>query len=98
MKTPRSAAILNAIKDRAIERWGAENWLKEIVREYVRIEKEQADPEEEDTKKITPVNRRSQILRAFETGNCRLDTAMLLAESVGCQFQLVCKEVQVMEF
>ena len=79
-----------------IERWGAEDWLKEIVREYVRIEKEQADPE--DTEKITPVNRRSQILRAFETGNCRLDTAMLLAESVGCQFQLVCKEVQVVEF
>ncbi|NMF85056.1 hypothetical protein [Nodosilinea sp. P-1105] len=79
-----------------IERWGAEDWLKEIVREYVRIEKEQA--ESEDTEKITPVNRRSQILRAFETGNCRLDTVMLLAESVGCQFQLVCKEVQVVEF
>ena len=79
-----------------IERWGAEDWLKEIVREYVRIEKEQA--ESEDTEKITPVNHRSQILRAFETGNCRLDTVMLLAESVGCQFQLVCKEVQVMEF
>lgn len=96
MKPPRSAAILNAIKDRAISRWGAEDWLKEIVREYVRIEKEQAEPE--DIEKITPVNRRSQILRAFESGNCRLDTAMLLAESVGCQFQLVCKEVQVMEF
>jgi hypothetical protein len=96
MTSPRSAAILNAIKNRAIERWGAEDWLKEIVREYVRIEKEQA--ELEDTGKITPVNRRSQILRAFETGNCRLDTAMLLAESVGCQFQLVCKEVQVMKF
>jgi len=89
----KSPAVLNTIKDRAISLWGEENWLREIVKEYVRLEKEQ-DP----TTSATTNSRRSQILRAFETGGCRLETAMLLAEAVGCQFQMVCTEVQVSKF
>jgi len=89
----KSPAVLNTIKDRAISLWGEENWLREIVKEYVRLAKEQ-DP----TTSATPNSRRSQILRAFETGGCRLETAMLLAEAVGCQFHMVCTEVQVSKF
>ena len=89
----KSSAVLNAIKDRAISLWGEENWLREIVKEYVRLEKEQ-DP----ATNANPNNRRSQILRAFETGGCRLETAMLLADAVGCQFQMSCTEVQVSRF
>jgi hypothetical protein len=89
-----SAAVLNAIQARAIQLWGAENWLKEVVKAYVALEQQQGA----DAKKATYVNRRNQIERAFETGSCRLDTAMLLAEAVGCQFQMVCTEVQVTKF
>ncbi|MGG6241560.1 hypothetical protein ACQ4N7_23285 [Nodosilinea sp. AN01ver1] len=89
-----SAAVLNAIKARAIQTWGEENWSKEIIKAYVEIEQQQGV----DAKKASYVNRRTQILRAFETGSCRLDTAMLLADAVGCQFQLVCTEVTVTQF
>lgn len=89
----KSTAVLNAIKDRAISLWGEDEWLREIIKEYVRLEKEQ-DP----TTKATANSRRSQILRAFETGGCRLETAMLLADAVGCQFQMICTEVQIRGF
>ena len=96
MTDPKSsAAVLNAIKARAISLWGESDWFPQIVKEYVRLELEQTQG---DAKKATYANRRNQIERAFETGSCRLDTSMLLAAAVGCQFQLVCKEVQVMEF
>ena len=89
-----SAAVLNAIKARAIKVWGEDNWNKEIIKAYIELEQQQGV----DAKKASYVNRRTQILRAFETGSCRLDTAMLLAQAVGCQFQLVCTEVQVLKF
>ena len=85
------SAVLEAIKTRAIARWG-DDWLLEIVREYVRLANAQGDT------KATVNNRKSQTQRAFEVGSCRLDTAMLLAEAVGCQFQMVCTEVQVTKF
>lgn len=89
---PKSpSAVLEAIKTRAIARWG-DDWLLEIVREYVRLANAQGDT------KATVNNRKSQTQRAFEVGSCRLDTAMLLAEAVGCQFQMVCTEVQVTKF
>jgi hypothetical protein len=82
---------LESIKARAIARWG-DDWLLEIVREYVRLANSQGDT------KATVNNRKSQMQRAFEVGSCRLETAMLLAEAVGCRFQMVCTEVQVTEF
>lgn len=89
---PKSpSAVLEAIKTRAIARWG-DDWLLEIVREYVRLANAQGDT------KATVNNRKSQTQRAFEVGSCRLDTAMLLAEAVGCRFQMVCTEVQVTKF
>ncbi|HEY9762381.1 MAG TPA: hypothetical protein V6D07_07635 [Trichocoleus sp.] len=93
MKAKNSAAVLETIKDRAIKRWGEENWLLEIVREYVRLANEQSGEA-----KATVNNRKTQIQRAFEVGSCNLETAMLLAATVGCRFQMVCTEVQVTEF
>ena len=92
--SPSSAAVLNAIKAKAITIWGEKDWFKEIVKAYVQLEQQSS----EDAKKANYVNRRNQIERAFEAGSCRLDTAMLLAESVGCQFQMICTEVQVTKF
>ncbi|MBD1876950.1 hypothetical protein H6F75_26040 [Nodosilinea sp. FACHB-131] len=89
-----SAAVLNAIKARAIQTWGEESWSKEIIKAYVELEQRQGI----EAEKASYVNRRTQILRAFETGSCRLDTALLLAKAVGCQFQMVCAEVQVTTF
>lgn len=86
------SAVLEAIKTRAIARWGDDDWLLEIVREYVRLANAQGDD------KATVNNRKSQTQRAFEVGSCRLDTAILLAQAVGCQFQMVCTEVQVTKF
>ncbi|NJL20087.1 MAG: hypothetical protein HC895_03435 [Leptolyngbyaceae cyanobacterium SM1_3_5] len=77
---PASADVLDAIKQRAIAKWGEEKWMLNLVREYVRLEGEGAKP----------VQRRSQIARAFETGSCTLETAMLLANAIGCKFQLNC--------
>jgi hypothetical protein len=91
VETGSPSAVLEAIKARAIARWG-DDWLLEIVREYVRLANSQGDT------KATVNNRKSQIQRAFEVGSCRLDTAMLLAEAVGCHFQMVCTEVQVTKF
>ena len=85
------SAVLESIKARAIARWG-DDWLLEIVREYVRLANSKGDT------KATVNNRKSQMQRAFEVGRCRLETAMLLAEAVGCRFQMVCTEVQVTEF
>ena len=85
------SAVLDSIKARAIARWG-DDWLLEIVREYVRLANSKGDT------KATVNNRKSQMQRAFEVGSCRLETAMLLAEAVGCRFQMVCTEVQVTEF
>ncbi len=85
------SAVLESIKARAIARWG-DDWLLEIVREYVRLANSKGDT------KATVNNRKSQMQRAFEVGSCRLETAMLLAEAVGCRFQMVCTEVQVTEF
>jgi hypothetical protein len=90
VESKTSADILNAIKSRAVKTWGEDDWFKEIVKEYVRLENEQA---EEDGKKANYINRRNQIERAFTAGSCRLDTAMLLAKAVNCRFQMVCTEV-----
>jgi hypothetical protein len=85
---PRGSEILDAIKRRAVTRWGEEKWLLNLVREYVRLEGEDAKP----------VQRRSQISRIFETGSCTLGTAMILATAVGCKFQLSCTTIELEEF
>jgi hypothetical protein len=68
--------ILNKVKTLAIERWGEDDWILELVRVYAKLDG------------TTPVKRRSQIVRAFEVGGCNLDTAILLLESVGCRLKI----------
>ncbi|MGJ3252344.1 MAG: hypothetical protein ACFE0J_14640 [Elainellaceae cyanobacterium] len=81
--------VLERIKDRAITKWGEENWLLEIVREYCNLS---------DDPKATVRNRKPQIQRAFEVGSCTLDTAIVLAAAVGCRFQMACVSIEVEEF
>lgn len=78
-----SSKILLAIRQRAIDKWGEDKWLANLVREYVRIEGAGA----------SPAQRRPQIGRAFDTGGCTLETATLLAAAVGCKFQMICGEL-----
>jgi len=78
-----SAQVLERIKERAIAKWGEKRWKLELVQEYCRLE---------DNPKATPINRRPQIYRVFETGSCTLETALRLANAVGCRFYLECVE------
>lgn len=84
--------VLERIKQRAINRWGQEKWLANLVREYVKLAILQGD------EKATPINRRPQIQRTFEVGSCTLDTAILLAAAVGCRFQMACTTIEIDEF
>jgi hypothetical protein len=83
MTDNKGAAILELIKNRAVERWG-DSWLAQITHAYVELEGEKA----------TFVNRRPQIGRAFETGGCNLETAVRLADCIGCEIQLSCTEIK----
>jgi hypothetical protein len=83
--------ILDAIQRRAVERW-EKRWMAELVKTYVKIAIANGD------ETATPVNRRPQLERAFKSGTCTLDTAILLAAAVGCKFQLHCTKVEVEEF
>jgi len=83
-------AILEKIQARAKTKWG-EKWLPNLVREYVKIAQLQGD------EKATTVNRRPQIERVFKVGSCNLDTAIALAAAVGCRFQMVCTETQIID-
>ena len=84
-------AILERIKARAIARWSEERWQSNLVREYCNIALENGE------ENATPVNRRGQIVRAFEVGSCSVDTLIMLAASVGCRFQMVCVIEQIEE-
>jgi hypothetical protein len=68
-----SKAVLDKVKALAIDRWGEDRWISELVRVYAKLDG------------TTPVKRRSQIARAFDVGGCTLETAILLLESVGCK-------------
>ena len=81
-------AILERIKARAIAKFG-EKWLLNLVREYVAISIANGD------EKATVINRRNQIERVFQAGSCNADTLIMLAASVGCRFQMVCKIEEV---
>jgi hypothetical protein len=84
-----AAMILERIRQRAVERWGEEKWQVNLVREYARIAYAQGD------ENATPNNRRTQVIRVFESKKCTLDTAVLLAAAVGCRFQMICTTIEV---
>jgi hypothetical protein len=79
----KASAILNTIAEQAKNKWG-EEWLAEIVRTYCEIE----EKEEGSRMRIKPVNRRGQILRAFQEGSTTLPTLCRLAEAVGINLKL----------
>lgn len=91
METVTGKEILDAIAQRAIDRWG-DKWVAELVKSYVKIAIANGD------EKATSVNRRPQIERALESGNCTLEKAIWLAAAVGCRFQLACTNVEIQEF
>lgn len=93
--TPQSSqAFLEAIKARAIELWGEDKWFKELLSAYVHLENQSLP----DDQQLTNNNRRSQLLRVFETGGCRLDTALLLVAAVGHKLQIVKVVTEVIDF
>jgi hypothetical protein len=87
VETTTGKQVLDAIQQRAIERWG-EKWLVELVKVYVKLTVANGD------EGATVVNRRSHIERAFKSGNCKLDTVLVLAAAVDCKFQMACTTFQ----
>lgn len=59
--------------------WG-KDWLKEIVRNYCELEAL------ETGEAVKPIQRRSTIVRALETGAITLETLIRLADCVGMNF------------
>lgn len=91
VETATGKEILDAIAQRAIDRWG-DKWVAELVKAYVKVAVANGD------EKATSVSRRSQIERALESGNCTIEKAIWLAAAVGCWFQLSCTNIEVQEF
>jgi len=87
-----SADIIERIKQEAIARWGEEKWLPNLVRAYVEVAQANGD------EKATTTTRRPQIERVFTVGSCTLDTAIKLAATLDCQFQLVRVHREIIKF
>lgn len=81
--TPEELTIrqLEAIKKRAIELWGDDKWLAELVKAYSKIV-------EAETYK----GQYSVVKRIFENQNCNAKTLNSLLLAVNCRFQMVCYE------
>lgn len=82
-----SRVILNKIKERAIAKWG-DKWMAKLATEYATIARSRGD------EKATAVTRRAQLERAFDTGGCNLETAIMLTEAIGCRFQMAYIEIE----
>ncbi len=77
----RAQAIMNAIAEEAQAKWG-DRWLPLLVQAYCQIESRETGEE------VKPVNRRKQIVRAFEEGATTLESLCRIAEAVGIEFEL----------
>ena len=95
----RAKAIVNAIVAEAKSLWG-EDWFPALVRKYCEIELAEGG----DPTKVTPLNRRSQILFLTEEAkadgkqNPKLETLLKLADAVGAEIQLVFTRQEVKRF
>jgi hypothetical protein len=76
--------IIAAIQVKAKKLWG-EEWLTFLVRAYCQLESAEAG------RIIKPVNRRSQIVRAIETGSPSLPSLLRLLEAVGLEIRVQSK-------
>jgi hypothetical protein len=81
-------AYLQEIQRRAEEIWG-DRWQAEIARRYADLAQAAGDAE------ATYEKRRPQIYRVFREKSCGVDTLFLLAEAVGCSFEMHCSKVEV---
>lgn len=90
MENKDSKAVLERIKEQAIAKWG-DKWMAKLATNYAEIARSRGD------EKATAVTRRAQLERAFDTGGCNLETALMLAQAVGCRFQLICTETKVID-
>ncbi len=77
----KAQAIMDAIAEEAQIKWG-DRWQVELVRAYCRIESRETGEE------VKPVNRRGQLIRAFEEGKTTLESLCRIAEAVGIEFEL----------
>jgi hypothetical protein len=84
----KATAYLQEIQRRAEEIWG-EDWKPEIARKYTVLAQAAGDRE------ATYEKRRPQIYRVFKDQSCGVDTLFLLAEAVGCKFEMHCSKVEV---
>ncbi|NJN85564.1 MAG: hypothetical protein HC881_03645 [Leptolyngbyaceae cyanobacterium SL_7_1] len=75
----KAKAMVQAIAQEAQAIWG-DDWIKYIVRKYCEIESLEAD------EIIKPIQRRSTIVRALDTGAITLETLIRLADCVGMSF------------
>ncbi len=80
----KARAILSAISQEAEAKWG-KDWQIQIVRAYCEVESQDTGEE------VKPVNRRKQVLRAFEEGNCTLESLCRLATATGIDLELTAK-------
>lgn len=92
MNITSTRAILEAIQQRAIEKWGEKGWVEKLAQEYVKIAQQMGDTE------ATYSGRRRHIRRVFETWGCNLETAIALAAAVDCRFQMACTNIEVKTF
>lgn len=92
MDITTSKTILEAIQNRAVQRWGEANWRAELARATVKVLRECGDTE------ATYETRRRQIYRVFEAYSCTLETAIALVAAVGCRFQMTCTKIEIEEF
>jgi hypothetical protein len=74
-----AAKQLEAIKNRAIELWGEDKWLAELVKAYSKIVN--VDPQK---------GQYTVVKRIFENKTCHLTTLNSLLLAVNCRFQMVC--------
>lgn len=84
----KTAAYIEEIKRRAEKLWG-DKWQPEITRRYIDLAQKKGDVE------ATLEKRRSHIYRVFRENTCSTEVLFMLAETVGCSFEMKCTNVEV---
>lgn len=87
----KAKSLIDAISQEAQEKWG-KDWLAPLVTAYCEIESAETD------KLIKPVQRRSQLVRALETGNPTAETLMRLTQAVNGHLDLTFIRKEVKRF
>jgi hypothetical protein len=83
----KTAAYLNEIKRRSEEIWG-DKWQPQLIKRYVELLQQSGDTE------ATYERKRTQMYKVFQQQACTLENLILLAEAVGCSFEMSCTKVE----